>query len=70
MIMRITLDGETFDLTPELVRARLAGHVPEDIRSYWVDIDGTRWPVKQVISLATGVTNRQRFQSQSPCASG
>lgn len=23
------------------------------------------WPVKQVISLATGVTNRQRFQSQS-----
>ena len=65
MIMRITLDGETFDLTPELVRARLAGHVPGDIRSYWVDIDGTRWPVKQVISLATGVTNRQRFQSQS-----
>ncbi|UUW88643.1 DUF6884 domain-containing protein [Pimelobacter simplex] len=63
--MRFTLDGESFELTPELVRARLADHVPEDVREYWVEIDGTRWPVKQVISLATGVTDRQRFQSQS-----
>src|SRR4051794_26824145 len=65
MGMRITLDGESFELTPELVRARVAGRVPEDVREYWVEIDGTRWPVKQVISLATGVTNRRRFQSQS-----
>jgi hypothetical protein len=63
--MRFTLDGEPFELTPELVRARLGGHVPESIRDYWVEIDGTRWPVKQVISLATGVKDRQRFQSQS-----
>jgi hypothetical protein len=63
--MRFTLDGETFDLTPETVRARLEGHAPEDIRNYWVEVDGTRWPVKQVISLATGVKDRQRFQSQS-----
>lgn len=63
--MRFTLDGESFELTPELVRARLAGIVPEGIREYWVEIDGTRWPVKQVISLATGVSDRQRFQSQS-----
>ncbi|GAB3488264.1 DUF6884 domain-containing protein [Flexivirga lutea] len=63
--MHFTLDGESFELTPELVRARLAGHVPEDVREYWVEIDGTRWPVKQVISLATGVSDRQRFQSQS-----
>jgi hypothetical protein len=63
--MRFTLDGEAFDLTPDLVRAHLMGHDPEPVRDYWVEIDGTRWPVKQVISLATGVTNRQRFQSQS-----
>ena len=49
--MRFTLDGDLFDLTPELVRTRLQGHVPEPIRDYWVEIDGTRWPVKQVISL-------------------
>lgn len=63
--MRFTLDGESFDLTPDVVRARLDGHVPEDIRSYWVEIDSIRWPVKQVISIATGVRDRQRFQSQS-----
>lgn len=62
--MEFTLDGEHFELTPELVRARLTDHFPEDIREYWVQIDGVRWPVKQVISLATGVANRQRFQSQ------
>ena len=62
--MRFTLDGESFELTPETVRARLAGAAPETIREYWVDINGTRWPVKQVISLATGA-DRMRFQSQS-----
>lgn len=63
--MRVTLDGDYFELTPELVRAKLRGHAPETIRDYWVEIDGTRWPVKQVISLATGVRERRRFQSQS-----
>jgi hypothetical protein len=63
--MRFTLDGEPFELSPELVRARLEGVVPENIRDYWVEIDGTRWPVKQVISVATRVADRQRFQSQS-----
>lgn len=63
--MRVTLDGDHFELTPELVRAKLRGHAPEPIRHHWVEIDGTRWPVKQVISLATGVGDRGRFQSQS-----
>lgn len=61
--MRFTLDGEVFELTAEIVRARIAGHAPEDIREYWVEVDGVRWPVKQVISLATGA-KRSRFQSQ------
>ncbi len=64
-VVTFILDGESFELTPGLVLARLMGHMPEGIRDYWVEIDGTRWPVKQVISLATGVTDRQRFQSQS-----
>lgn len=62
--MEFTLDGELFALTPELVRARLEGHRPEEIREQWVEIDGVRWPVKQVIALATGAT-RSRFQSQA-----
>jgi hypothetical protein len=63
MGVRFTLDGDPFELTPELVRARLQGYQPENIRDYWVEIDGTHWPVKQVISVATGVRDRQRFQS-------
>lgn len=63
--MDVTLDGEHFELTPELVRARLVDQVPGDIHEYWVEVDGVRWPVKQVISLATGVSDRQRSQSQS-----
>lgn len=61
--MQFTLNGESFELTPEIVRMRLRGHVPEDIREYWVEVDGVRWPVKQVIALATGA-KRGRFQSQ------
>ena len=30
-----------------LVRARLASRVPEDIGEYWVEIDDVRWPVSE-----------------------
>lgn len=63
--MRFVLDGESFELTPDIVRDRLRGHAPESIGEYSVEIDGIHWPVKQVISLATGVSDRQRFQSQA-----
>jgi hypothetical protein len=63
--MRFTLDGEVFELDADEVRSRIGNHVPEPIREYWVEIDEVRWPVKQVISLATGVRDRQRFQSQA-----
>lgn len=61
--MQFTLNGESFELTPDVVRSRVRDHIPEDIREYWVEIDGVRWPVKQVIALATGA-KRGRFQSQ------
>lgn len=60
--IEFTLGGERFELTPELVRTRLSQHVPEEVREYWVEVDGVRWPVKQVIALATGA-KRTRFQS-------
>jgi len=30
------LDGDSFELTPELVRTRIGGRIPETIRDYWV----------------------------------
>jgi|GEM_PF-319786 len=60
--IRFTLDRETRDLTRDIVIDRLQGHAPESIVTHWVDVDGQRWPVKQVLALALGVDPR-RFQS-------
>ncbi len=65
-MVRFTLDGEEFELTQELVRQRIASDSPESIQQYWVEIDDQRWPVKQVMALATGL-ERTRFQSQNSC---
>lgn len=46
--------GEEYELTPELVRAKLRGREPEPVRQYSVEIDGAHWPVKQVMRIATG----------------
>ena len=54
MIMRFIMDGESFELTPELVRSRLAGPAPEEVREYWVEIGGACWPVKQALSWRRG----------------
>lgn len=59
-----TLSGQQFELSDTDVRLSVAKHRPDRIHQYWVDIDGTRWPVKQVLALATGLTNRD-FRSQS-----
>jgi hypothetical protein len=61
--MQIKLAGRPYGLTPELIRGRLRDRTPEEIQEYWVEIDGVRWPVKQVIALATGA-KRSEFQSQ------
>ncbi|WP_220388116.1 DUF6884 domain-containing protein [Ornithinimicrobium cerasi] len=59
-----TLAGRQFELSDADVRTRVANHHPDQIYQYWVDVDGTRWPVKQVLALATGLANSE-FQSQS-----
>lgn len=48
-----TLAGQQFELSDADVRTRVANHHPDQIYQYWVDVDGTRWPVKQVLALAT-----------------
>lgn len=64
MGVRFRLDGREFELTQEQVRTRLSRVTPEAVREYWVEIDGVRWPVKQVMAEATGLA-RTRFQSQN-----
>lgn len=53
--MRFTTAGQTTDLHAALVHRRLAGRSPEAIRTHWAEVDGVRWPAKQVLALATGI---------------
>lgn len=53
--MRFTIDGLQVDLDVASVRRQLTGRSPESIRTHWVEIDGVRWPPKQVLALATGI---------------
>lgn len=59
-----TLARRLFDLSDDDVRRRIAQHRPDPIDQYWVEIDGERWPVKQVMALATGLAKTD-FQSQN-----
>ena len=53
--MRFTIAGEQVELDAARVRRQLVGRSPEAIRTHWVEIDGRRWPPKQVLALATGI---------------
>jgi len=62
--MRFVMDGVEFELTAEQVCSRLKSHVPHDIHEHWVLVDGQRWPVKQVLAIATGA-EKSRFVSRT-----
>ncbi|WP_255447558.1 DUF262 domain-containing protein [Schumannella sp. 10F1B-5-1] len=57
-----TLDGIERRLTREAVRDRLRSATPGKITTYWVEVDGIVWPVKQALAVALGIEATQ-FQS-------
>jgi hypothetical protein len=62
--MQFTIDGEAVDLDPQAVAASLRDLVPEQIQTHWVDVGGTRFPVKQALEAGSGIS-RNRFTSQT-----
>lgn len=62
--MRFTVDGVQFDLDAATVIGSLHGHIPELIQTHWVQVSGTRFPVKQALEVVLGI-NRQRFTSHA-----
>ncbi|MFE9206817.1 hypothetical protein [Micromonospora sp. NPDC007230] len=62
MIHTFRLDGCTYQIDTETVRAALTNQVREDIRDHWVEVGGVRWPVKQVFGAAMGL-RRDAFTS-------
>lgn len=62
--MRFQLNGEFYEVDPEIAWARILASTPEPVRTHWVEIDGRRWPAKQAFEVATGVP-RVSFISHS-----
>ncbi|WP_405108727.1 hypothetical protein OG559_27020 [Micromonospora sp. NBC_01405] len=56
------LNGQTYQLDADTVRAGLTGQVREDICDHWVEVDSVRWPVKQAFGAALRLP-RDRFTS-------
>lgn len=58
------LNGRTYAIRSEAIRAALAAQIREDVREHWVEVDGVRWPVKQVFAAITGL-RRDAFTSHT-----
>lgn len=53
--MRFTIKGKVFDISREQVVKTVKGKQPKQIKKYYVEIEGIRWPIKQTIELVTGL---------------
>jgi hypothetical protein len=58
-----TIGGETFSLTNEQVERKLKSVEPEDIRQVYVEVNGTKYPVKQALGEVIGLM-RSGFTTQ------
>jgi hypothetical protein len=61
--MHIRLAGKDFDLDAAGIADRLAGHTPNAVTKLSTQLGGDRWPIKQVLTIATGISPEQ-FTSQ------
>jgi hypothetical protein len=60
--MRFTVGGRVLELTKEQVERAVRGVPGELYRTYYVEINGVRYPTKQAIAVVTGWT-RETFTS-------
>lgn len=60
--MRLTLNGDQFELDAETVVGRLRGRSPEVVQVHWVEVGGVRFPVKQALETVLGIS-RATFTS-------
>ncbi|QHC68150.1 AAA domain-containing protein [Rathayibacter sp. VKM Ac-2759] len=60
--MRFTIRGTTYELTREQVEVILATTLPDEVSTYFVEVEGRRYPVKQVLAEATDL-NKRDFDS-------
>ncbi|MDY0914855.1 AAA family ATPase [Rathayibacter festucae] len=56
--MQFTIKGTTYELTREQVEGILATTTPDEVSTYFVEVDSHRYPVKQVIAEASDLSKR------------
>lgn len=60
----VQFQGQEYDLAPADVHTRMRGLAPERIREYFVEVNGSAYPVKQVARTCTGVHRQNTRESQ------
>jgi hypothetical protein len=58
-----TVGGKRFSITREEIERKLKGVQPEEIREYYVTVNGKNYPVKQAVEEAAGLL-RSGFTTQ------
>lgn len=53
--MQFTIKGKAFDINREQIVSSVKGRQPRQIKKYYVEVEGIRYPIKQVIELVTGL---------------
>jgi len=53
--MKFTIRGKIYELTQEDVLRKVANIEPQRIYEYYIEIGGRRYPIKQVLALATAL---------------
>lgn len=53
--LEFTLGGKKVSLSKRAVETSIKGIAPELIKKYWVQIGHQHYPIKQVVSVATGI---------------
>jgi hypothetical protein len=51
--------GHSHDLTADRVRTCLRDETPNRIEDSWVEVDGVKWPVTQVLAAVTADLNEE-----------
>ncbi|MEU8134936.1 hypothetical protein [Streptodolium elevatio] len=60
----VEFQGQQYDLTHADVHTRIRGLAPEGGRTYFVEVNGNMYPVKQVARTCTGVHRQHTRESQ------
>jgi len=52
---RFTIRGNSYEIGKEDIRQAVEGKAPGPIRTYYLEVNSKKYPIKQVLALVTGL---------------